>query len=72
MREVVCVNCGEPLPEHKRSQAKYCSDLCGSRARVISNRANLLKSNATLEELTLVLEDAMRLHKGGGNEGDSL
>ena len=161
----MCVNCGEPLLDHKRSHAKYCTDLCGSRARVnkhyslhkeeiaqkrearwskherlmlariksrakklgipfniteedinipevcpvlgvrlerqkgngkhcnytpsldrivpalgyikgnvrvISNRANLLKSNATLEELTLVLEDAIRLHKGGGNEGDSL
>lgn len=165
MREVVCVNCGEPLPEHKRPQAKYCSDLCGRRARtnkhyslhkediahkrearwskherlmlarvksrakklgipfnitevdikipdvcpvlgvrlerqkgkgkpcnytpsldrivpalgyvkgnvrVISNRANLLKSNATLEELTLVLEDAIRLHKEGSDEGGSL
>lgn len=160
MREVVCVNCGEPLPEHKRPQAKYCSDLCGRRARtnkhyslhkgelshkrearwpkyerlilsrlrhrakklgvpfnltendisipehcpvlgirlqrhkgrgkhadnspsvdrivpelgyvagnirVISNRANLLKSNASVEELTLVLEDLIRLRKGVNN-----
>jgi len=159
MREVVlCVNCGEPLAEDKRPQAKYCSNLCGSRARVnkhysihkeeishkrearwpkherliisrlryrakklsvpfnltesdinipdvcpvlgiklqrhkgrgkhegnspsvdrifpdlgyvvgnirvISNRANLLKSNASVEELTLVLKDLIKLQKGG-------
>lgn len=29
--------------------------------RIISNRANMLKNNATLEELQLILEDALRV-----------
>jgi hypothetical protein len=32
--------------------------------RVISNRANLLKSDASTEELTLILLDAVRIQRG--------
>ena len=38
-----------------------CLGYVKGNVRVISHRANLLKSNATIEELTLVLEDLKKL-----------
>jgi hypothetical protein len=31
----VCVACNNPIPEGKRAHAKYCSDVCGNRVRVM-------------------------------------
>jgi hypothetical protein len=33
MEKRVCENCGSPVGPERRSDAKYCTDVCGNRAR---------------------------------------
>lgn len=48
----VCFACGTPMPRSKRSDAKYCTDECGERARA-SARYNKTRGAEAVEFFTL-------------------
>lgn len=57
----VCPVLGIPMKSPSIDRIDSAKGYVKGNIRVISNRANTLKNNATVEELRLILEDAIRL-----------